>query len=183
MLRHINGYSHVINPTGSDFDSQVERLTLLNVYGGALAADVTAPVLSNPTGVSTGTTTATGTVDTDEGNGTLYYYASVNASEVEGTITASGSNQAVIATGTQNVSVAGLTGGTNYYLHYIHIDAALNSSNVVSSTVFTTTVVAFPPSGNIRSISAGSRERGLNAGSRERTLSAGSRNRNLSSSR
>ena len=44
MLRHINGYSHVINPSGSDFDSQVERLTLLNVYGASLAPARTASV-------------------------------------------------------------------------------------------------------------------------------------------
>ncbi len=41
MLQLANGpssYSHVINPSGSDFDSKVERLTLLNIYGGDLAA-------------------------------------------------------------------------------------------------------------------------------------------------
>lgn len=53
------------------------------------------PVLSSPTGVATGDTTATGTVITDELNGTLYYYASTNATETAATIKASGSSQAV----------------------------------------------------------------------------------------
>jgi len=141
MLRHINGYSHVINPSGSDFDSQVERLTLLNIYGGSLAADVTAPVLSSATGTSTGTTTATGTVDTDEGNGTLYFYASTNSSELAATIKAEGS-QAVTVSGTQNVSFTGLTAGTEYYAHYVQDDSSSNESNVVSSTpAFTTTAL------------------------------------------
>lgn len=101
--------------------------------------DTTAPIISSPTGVQTGDTTASGTVSTDEGNGTLYYYTSTNSSETAATIKASGSSQAVSAAGTQNVTVTGLTDSTAYYLHYAQDDGATNESNVVSSTQFTTT--------------------------------------------
>ena len=136
MLQVANGpgYSHVINPSGSNFDSQVERFTLLNIYGGSLAADVTAPVLSSATGTSTGTTTGTGTVDTDEGNGTLYFYASTSSSETAADIKSSGDSQSVTVSGTQNVTFTGLTAGTSYYAHYVQDDAESNESNVVSST-------------------------------------------------
>lgn len=101
-------------------------------------ADVTAPVLSSPTGTATGATTATGSVSTDEGNGTLYYYASTNSSESAATIKASGSSQAVSGTGAQAVSFTGLTGLTTYYAHYVQDDASNNESNVVSSSSFKT---------------------------------------------
>ena len=101
--------------------------------------DVTAPVLSSPTGTETGATTASGTVTTDEGNGTLYFIATENATETAGTIKA-GSSQAVTGTGSQAVSVSGLTPETTYYLHYVHDDASSNESNVVNSSSFTTEV-------------------------------------------
>lgn len=106
-------------------------------------ADTTAPILSSPTGSSTGSTTADGTVTTDEGNGTLYYYASQNSSELASTIKASGSSQSVSTSGVQNVSFTGLTASTTYYAHYVQDDAATNESNVVSSTSFTTDAPAF----------------------------------------
>jgi len=103
----------------------------------ATASDVTAPILSSPTGTKTGSTTADGTVSTDEGNGTLYYLATINASETAATI-AAGDSQAVSATGSQSVSFTGLSPSTTYYAHYVHDDAATNRSNVVSSASFTT---------------------------------------------
>jgi len=102
-----------------------------------LGADTTAPILSLPTGIQTGSTTASGTVTTDEGNGTLFYLATVNATETAATIKA-GSSQAVTTTGIQNVTVTGLTPATTYFLHYVHDDAAANESNVVASASFTT---------------------------------------------
>jgi hypothetical protein len=132
------GYAIVINPSGSNLDSEVERLTLLKIYGGLTQSDTTAPVLSSPTGTATGSTTADGTVDTDEGNGTLYYWATQNATETAADIKANGSSQAVSATGTQNVSITGLTASTTYYLHYVQDDDATNESNVVDSASFAT---------------------------------------------
>jgi len=113
----------------------------LDAYNsGALAVDTTPPVLTLPTGTQTGSTTASGTVTTDEGNGTLFYLATVNATETAATIKA-GSSQAVSAIGVQNVTVTGLTPATTYFLHYVHDDAATNESNVVTSASFTTDAV------------------------------------------
>ena len=109
------------------------------IFAGQASADVTAPVLSLPTGASTGQTTATGTVSTDEA-GTLYFWATQNTTETAANIKASGSSQAA-TTGVQNVSFTGLTAGTAYYTHYVEDDAAANESNVVTSTVFTTTAL------------------------------------------
>lgn len=100
--------------------------------------DVTAPTLSSPTGTKTGTTTATGTVSTNEADGTLYYYASTNATETAATVVASGSSQSVTTTGVQNVSFSGLSTGTTYYAHYVQDDSDLNRSARVSSSSFTT---------------------------------------------
>ena len=106
-----------------------------------------APILSLPTGTKTGSSTATGTITTDEDNGTLYYYASTNTSETLATIKASGNNQAVSATGLQNVSFSSLSSSTVYYAHYVHTDTGDNDSNVESSTSFTTDAAA-PSVGN-----------------------------------
>lgn len=105
------------------------------------AADATAPTLTSPTGTQTGSTTASGTVSTDEGNGTLYYLASTNATETAATVKAA-SSQAVSGTGSQSVSFTGLTASTTYYAHYCHRDAAGNDSTVANSTSFTTAAAA-----------------------------------------
>lgn len=94
-------------------------------------------VLSLPTGASTGSTTADGTVTTDTGEGTLYSLVSENATETDATIIASGDSQAVNATGIQNVSATGLSPNTSYYYHYVQVVDTVNS-NVVSSAQFTT---------------------------------------------
>ena len=108
-----------------------------DVYSGP--PDTTPPTLTSATGTATGDTTASGTVTTDEANGTLYYVASTNATEVAATVKASQS-KAVTATGAQSVAFTGLTAGTTYRIHYLHRDAAGNDSTVLSSSPFTTTV-------------------------------------------
>ena len=117
--------------------------TVQNIDVSGVVADATAPILSSPTGTKTGSTTASGTVSTDEGNGTLYYLASTNASDTASTIIANGASQAVSATGAQAVSFTALTASTGYYGHYVHVDAAGNQSNVVSSAQFTTDAPSF----------------------------------------
>lgn len=107
----------------------------------ASGADTTAPTLTSPTGTQTGSTTASGTVSTDEANGTLYFLASTNASETAATVKAA-SSQTVTATGAQAVSFTGLTASTTYYAHYCHRDAAGNDSTVASSASFTTGAAA-----------------------------------------
>jgi hypothetical protein len=93
------------------------------------------PVISSPTAASTGGTTGSGSVTTDNGTGTLYYIATTNATELAATIKA-GSSQAVSTTGVQNVSVSGLTEGLTYYIHYIQTSSDVLDSNVVSSGSF-----------------------------------------------
>jgi hypothetical protein len=120
--------------TWDNADRPTDYSGTIMVPGGP---DTTAPVLSSPTATATGPTTASGTVSTDEGNGTLYFLMSTNATELAATVKAAGS-QAVAGTGVQNVTFTGLTASTNYYAHYVHTDAATNDSDRVSSAQITT---------------------------------------------
>lgn len=108
----------------------------------APAADTTAPVLSSPTGVATSPTTATITVATNEGNGTLYGMVSANAVESRATVISAGQSQVVSAAGTKTFSVTGLTANTPVlYSHFAHDDAAGNQATVVNSATFSTPAV------------------------------------------
>jgi hypothetical protein len=113
--------------------------------------DTTAPILTLPTGTTTGATTASGTVTTDEANGTLYAVVTTSAtppSAVDiraGTGATYSTSQAVSATGVQNVAATGLTAETTYYWHFLHDDAAANASNIVTSASFTTNTVLTTP--------------------------------------
>jgi hypothetical protein len=113
------------------------------------AADVTAPVLSSPTGTATGQTTADLSVSTDEGNGTLYWVVTQSATgpsaaqvkagqDHTGSAADANGNQAVTGTGTQNANATDLTAATAYFAHYMHEDAATNQSTVATSAEFTT---------------------------------------------
>lgn len=92
--------------------------------------------------------TALLSVDTDEGNGTLYWvvtqsYAPPTAFQVEGGADENGDaadasgNQSVTSTGTQNAEAPYLTDSVVYYAHFMHKDAAGNRSDVASSAAFT----------------------------------------------
>lgn len=116
-------------------------------------SDTTAPVLSSPTDTASGATAMSGTVSTDEANGTLYWVVSTSASaptalQVEagqmhtGSAAAASGSQAVSATGQQDVTDNGLTASTTYYTHYMHKDSAGNRSTVVSADGFTTTAAS-----------------------------------------
>lgn len=118
---------------------------LVNTGGG----DVTAPVLASPTGVATGTTTATVGATTDEDNGTQYAVVTTSATapsaaqvkagqDHTGSAAVWAGNAAISTTGAHTHSATGLTASTAYYAHLMHEDAATNQSNVVSSTQFTT---------------------------------------------
>lgn len=107
----------------------------------AAVPDTTAPTLSSPTSASTGTTTGSGSVTTNEGNGTLYFLATINATETAATVKSSGATQAITTTGSKAVTVAGLTASTLYYIHFLHRDAAGNDSLVSNSASFTTAAV------------------------------------------
>ena len=125
------------------------------IWTNPVSGDDQAPVLSSPTAAANGAYGATGSVDTDEGNGSIYYYASTNPSEAAGTIFSNGGNRTINAVGTLNVTYSGISPETTYYLHYVHIDLAGNTSDVVSSPSFTTGVAsAIPPvsRGNVNKI-------------------------------
>jgi hypothetical protein len=100
---------------------------------------VAAPVLSSPTASATGQTTATGSVQTTVASGTLYWLVNNNATATAAEVKAAAS-QAVTSAGLQNVSITGLTAGTQYYVHYLH--SATGDSAVVRSAQFSTTAIA-----------------------------------------
>ncbi len=102
--------------------------------------DTTAPILSALTASELGAFGWLGSVTTDTAEGTLFFVVTQNATEMAATVRAGGS-QPVGQTGTQALSGASLTAGTDYYLHVLHRDLAGNESAVTSSAVFTTETV------------------------------------------
>lgn len=114
------------------------------------AGDSTAPTLSAPTATANGATAIDGTVDTTEGNGTLWIiaYDSGHSAPANGAAVKAGNDgsgaalksmsQAVTASGTQNVALTGVSGAASTYkVAYAHEDAYGNMSNVsiISGTV------------------------------------------------
>lgn len=127
------------------FGYVVQRGTKAPSGGG----DTTAPTLSAPTDTDTGSTTGSGSVDTNEANGTLYWVTTTSATSPSvaqiqagqdhtGAAAADSGSLTVTATGTQNVTMTGLTASTGYFNHYQHQDAAGNDSTVSSADGFTT---------------------------------------------
>jgi len=124
----------------------------LGTGGSGALGDTTAPTLSSPTDTNSGSTGYSGSVSTNEGNGTLYWVVSTSSTaptavQVEagqmhtGSSAAASGNQAVSATGVQNVSGSGLTSSTAYTIHFMHKDAAGNRSSVVSGDGLTTAAI------------------------------------------
>lgn len=126
LIRAVNGNDPAIDTFSFD--------TYSPAGGGA---DTTAPTLSSASGSATGPTTATGSVTTNEGNGTLYWVTTTNATETAATVKA-GSSKAVTATGAQSVTASALTAATNYRHHFLQRDEAGNDSAVLSTAQFTT---------------------------------------------
>lgn len=119
-------------------------------------ADSTPPTLTSPSVSSITHNTATGSVTTNEGNGTAYAVVTTSATAPTATQVRAGQdnagataawsgNQAVSATGTLNFNASGLSGSTTYYFHFHHRDSSNNDSSVVSSTSFTTSVTPVAP--------------------------------------
>lgn len=108
------------------------------VIEGAIA-DVTPPTLTSPSATVTGTTSASFSVTTNEGNGTLFRLASANPTETTATVIAAAVSQAVSGTGPQTGNFTGLTAGTTYYPHFAHRDAATNVVTTASSGASFTT--------------------------------------------
>lgn len=138
-----------------------------SVATGAVVSsgDVTAPVLSNFVATPVGVTEAILSVDTDEGNGTVYFVVvptaatAPDATEIQAG-TDGDSNPAtwdgsVAASGieTWDEGPTGLTIDTIYDAYAVHVDASLNVSNIVTDE-FTTEGAVFTPA----SLYAGSEE-------------------------
>ncbi len=115
--------------------------------------DTVAPVLTAPIDNTTGSTTASLTVDTDEGNGTLYVVATTSSTppskarvklgqDNAGIAATYASNQAISTTGTKSFSATGFTASTAYTAFFMHEDAAANQSNVSAANGFTTNAPA-----------------------------------------
>lgn len=106
-----------------------------------IVSDALPPVISSLSAVGTGATTATLTVTTDEGNGSIFFLIDANATATEAAILA-GLSQSVTATGEQTIDVTALDHNTTYYAHVLHRDAANNVSNILHSAQFTTDAIA-----------------------------------------
>jgi hypothetical protein len=109
-----------------------------------------APNLTSPTGSSATDPTASLSVSTDTGNGTLYWVVTASATlpsvaqvqagqdNTGATAPASG-NQAVSGSGTQNATATGLTPGGTYYVHFQQKGANSANSTVDASSSWTQT--------------------------------------------
>lgn len=158
-------------PSGNNLDYNLTDITSgtnrfhVSIYrGGARISDwsqiVThgpddlAPVLSNPTAVTTGTTTATVGATTDTGEGTMYFVlvptnAQPTKAQIKAGQNAAGTSAAKAATygpnssGIKSVNITGLNQNSTYYTFIMHEDVAGNQSNIVAAASFTTEVA--PP--------------------------------------
>ena len=120
-----------------------------NAFGLVTSGDTTAPSISSPSVTSVGTTTGTGNITTDEGNGTLYSVVSTSATapsvaqiqagqDHTGASAVWAGNQAVSSTGAKTFSITGLASSTSYYAHFQHKDSSNNNSTLSTSAQFTT---------------------------------------------
>lgn len=111
--------------------------------------DTTAPALSNPTDTQTGQTTATLTVDTDTGEGTLYAVATTSSTaptaaqvmagqDHTGAAASYAGSASVVSTGTKSFSATGLVASTAYTGFFVQKDASNNVSAVAHGDGFMT---------------------------------------------
>lgn len=110
------------------------------------------PVLSSPTDVETGQTTASADVTTDTAEGTLYCVVTTSATpptkaqvkagqDNSGAAATFADDLAITTTGIKSFSVTGLTLSTAYTAHFMHEDVAGNQSTVATGDGFTTSAV------------------------------------------
>jgi hypothetical protein len=115
--------------------------------------DTSPPILTSPTGTG-GLGVCSGSVSTDEGNGTLRAVATASATQPSIAQIKAGQDhtgaaalrvvsQSVTATGVQTIASGAITGGAGTrWLHYLHTDSAGNDSNRLSSASFEVTAQA-----------------------------------------
>lgn len=135
--------------SSTEISDLYDSLGASNAFALVSSGDTTAPTLTSASVTAVGTTTGTGNVTTDEGNGALYSIVSTSATapsaaqiqagqDNTGAAAVWSGNQAISSTGAKTFSITGLTASTAYYAHYQHKDAANNNSTVVTSAQFTT---------------------------------------------
>lgn len=122
-----------------------------------------APSLTSPTATATSTTTLSGSVSVAATSGTLYWYVDADATPPTAAALKAGTgavafgSQAVTVTGTQTIaSMAGLTEGATYYVHYLYNDG-VSDSNLVTTAAVTT----FTKSATVAGITGGASLTGL----------------------
>jgi len=117
---------------------------------GTIGGDTTAPTLTSPSAVANGSTGGTGTVTTNEGNGTLYGVVTTSSTAPTALQVRNGQNHlgaaatwggtlAISSTGSKQLNASGLTTNVAHYFHFMHEDAAGNRSTVASSGSFVPT--------------------------------------------
>lgn len=107
---------------------------------GYVIPDVSAPVLTDPTGIVIGLGDVRGSVITNKGGGTLYFAVSAAASLTPAQVKA-GMQQAVTRAGIQTVVLPELQPATSYYLYFLHTGANGIDSDVSRSPAFVTLTV------------------------------------------
>jgi hypothetical protein len=140
-------YTYFMHEDGAGNQSTVAAAAS---FATGTAPDVTAPVLTSPTAASTGSSTATIGVTTDEGNGTLYYVSVLNGSGVPSkaqikagqTSTATAApyagSQPVTSTGAKTANATGFLAATTYTTYFMHEDTSGNQSGIATAANFTT---------------------------------------------
>lgn len=134
-------YAHLVHTDAAANDSN--RISSAGFTTDSV--DTTAPTLTSPTAVSISNVAMTGTVSTDEANGTLYMVATTSATPPTATQIRAGqdhtgaaavfaANQAIGSTGVKTFNVTGLTALTTYHLYYHHRDASNNDSTVSTAS-------------------------------------------------
>lgn len=119
------------------------RLERGNSYGPSSnvinhGPDNVAPLLTLPTGVGTGSTTATISVTTDEDSGILYYLVNTSATATKAQVKA-GTSTSVVSNGIHQINITGLTPSTpTLYAHFVQTDMSGNDRDPVHSESFAT---------------------------------------------
>lgn len=123
-------------------------LSLISVKGSS-GSDTAAPTLTSPSATATGQTTATGSVTASEActgyavisvSATAPTAAQVIAGQMHTGAAAAAADTSPLALGSNPAvfDFSGLTAATTYYMHVAAVDAATNTSAVVSTSSFTT---------------------------------------------
>jgi hypothetical protein len=136
-------------PSNASVEITLADGTAQRIYPGNLQTGSGTPVDNPPTlsalsvsGVTS--SSATGSVTTNEVGGTIYWLFSTSSTATAAQVKA-GNSQAVTAAGAQSLPGSGLQASTAYYLHVLHRDTYPQDSAVLSlGTAFTTLAAGTP---------------------------------------